>query len=171
MSVYIESEEHITLPDTYREVVEDIVDASLAYLSCPYPATVEVFFTDNEGIRLMNNDHRGIDAPTDVLSFPMLDYEQPGDFSCVSEGSPDQFDPETGELLLGDIVLNVDRIISQAEEYGHTRRRELAFLVAHSMLHLSGYDHMEDEERLVMEETQEHILLSKGYTREDEKEI
>ena len=89
----------------------------------------------------------------------------------VIEDSVDQFDPETGELLLGDIVLNVDRIVSQAEEYGHTRRRELAFLVAHSMLHLSGYDHMEEEERLVMEETQEHILLSKGYTREDEKEI
>ncbi len=171
MSVFIDSEEHIKVPDSYREVVCDIVDASLAYLSCPYPAEVEVLFTDSEGIRVMNRENRGIDAPTDVLSFPMLDFEKPGDFTCVTEGSIDQFDPETGELLLGDIVLNVDRIVSQAEEYGHTRRRELAFLVAHSMLHLSGYDHIEEDERLVMEETQEHILLSKGYTREDEKEI
>jgi probable rRNA maturation factor len=72
--------------------------------------------------------------------------------------------------MLGDIVLNVDRIISQAADYGHTRKRELAFLTAHSMLHLFGYDHMEDDERIVMEGLQEQILNMKGYTRENEDE-
>ena len=72
--------------------------------------------------------------------------------------------------MLGDIVLNVDRIKSQAEEYGHTKRRELAFLVAHSMLHLAGYDHIDDNERQIMEQLQETILTMKGYTRDNEKE-
>ena len=77
----------------------------------------------------------------------------------------DCFHPETGELLLGDIVISVDKVMEQAEKYGHSQTRELAFLVAHSMLHLFGYDHMEDEERLVMEEKQEEILKIGGYCR------
>jgi probable rRNA maturation factor len=72
--------------------------------------------------------------------------------------------------MLGDIILNVDRISSQAKEYGHTRKRELAFLTAHSMLHLFGYDHMEDDERIIMEDLQEQILKMKGYTRDNEEE-
>ncbi|MBE5960370.1 MAG: rRNA maturation RNase YbeY, partial [Lachnospiraceae bacterium] len=103
--------------------------------------------------------------PTDVLSFPMVDYEVPSDFDHLEESADDYFNPETGELLFGDIVISVDKVISQAEEYGHSTERELAFLVAHSMLHLCGYDHMEDEERLVMEERQKQILDQLNITR------
>ena len=106
----------------------------------------------------MNLEFRQIDRPTDVLSFPMAEYDAPADFSCIDEESDDLFDPESGELMLGDIVISKDRVLSQAEQYGHSPKREYAFLIAHSMLHLFGYDHMEDEERLLMEERQRAIM-------------
>ena len=102
----------------------------------------------------MNLEHRGIDRATDVLSFPMLEFDHPGDFSIIDEETADVFDPESGELMLGDIVISVDKVLEQAQEYGHSPKREYAFLIAHSMLHLCGYDHMDDEERKVMEEKQ-----------------
>ena len=81
-------------------------------------------------------------------------------------GIPEEyFDPDTGELLMGDIVISVDKVKEQAEKYGHSQTRELAFLVAHSMLHLSGYDHMEDDERIQMEDMQREILERRGYRR------
>ena len=84
----------------------------------------------------------------------------------VLEETPEEyFDPDTGELLMGDIVISVDKVKEQAEKYGHSQTRELAFLVAHSMLHLSGYDHMEDEERIQMEDMQREILERRGYRR------
>ena len=98
-------------------------------------------------------------------SFPMADYDSPSDFDRLEDMASDYFNPETGELLLGDIVISVDKVKEQAEKYGHSETRELAFLVAHSMLHLCGYDHMVDEERLVMEKKQEEILKRGGYER------
>ena len=95
----------------------------------------------------------------------MVDYETPSDFDHVEEAVEDYFNPETGELMLGDIVISVEKVEEQAEKYGHSQTRELAFLVAHSMLHLCGYDHMEEEERLEMEERQRAILDTRGYTR------
>ena len=106
----------------------------------------------------MNREFRNIDRATDVLSFPMLEYEKPGDFSFLEEAENDCFNPDTGELLLGDIVISKDKVLEQAEAYGHSPRRELAFLTAHSMLHLMGYDHMEPEEAAEMERRQAEIL-------------
>ena len=83
----------------------------------------------------------------------------------MEEQSEDYFNPETGELLLGDIVISVDKVEEQAEKYGHSQTRELAFLVAHSMLHLRGYDHMEEQERIAMEKRQEEILSTGGFAR------
>jgi probable rRNA maturation factor len=103
-----------------------------------------------------------------VLSFPNVEYDTPADFSYVTEHPEDCMDPDTGELVLGDVILNVDRVRSQAKEYNHSERREMAFLVAHSLLHLCGYDHMEDAERLVMEEKQEAVLQKLGITRDSE---
>ena len=107
--------------------------------------------TDNEGIHEINRMYRQIDAPTDVLSFPMLSYEQAGDFSALEEDYEDNFNPDTGEIMLGDIVISVDRVREQAAAYGHSERREFAFLIVHSMLHLFGYDHMtpEDAEKFI----------------------
>ena len=124
-----------------------------------------MLLTDDEEIHRINQEFRGIDRATDVLSFPMGDYETPSDFERLEDMAEDYFNLETGELLLGDIVISVDKVEEQAEKYGHSQTRELAFLTAHSMLHLCGYDHMEENERLVMEKKQEEILSLKGYTR------
>ena len=95
----------------------------------------------------------------------MGDFDVPSDFERMEEQSEDYFNPETGELLLGDIVISVDKVEEQAEKYGHSQTRELAFLVAHSMLHLCGYDHMEEQERIAMEMRQEEILSTGGFAR------
>lgn len=170
MSVFFEHYPGVSVPEAYEGIVEDIVSASIAFVDCPFSCEVNVIFTDNAGIQEMNRDYRAIDAPTDVLSFPLIEYAQPADFRDIAADSADCINQDTGELMLGDIILNIDRIASQAEEYGHTRRRETAFLTAHSMLHLFGYDHMEDSERIEMESLQEQILNRKGYTRENEEE-
>ncbi len=142
--------DHLTL-------YERCVDAVLNEEGCPYETEVSLLITDDEGIRQINNEKRGIDAATDVLSFPMIEYSRPGDFSMLEEDGT-AFDPETGELVLGDIILSVPRITAQAEEYGHDIQREYAFLIVHSMLHLCGYDHMEDTDRELMEERQKIIM-------------
>ena len=165
MTVTIEYEAEKKLDLPYEEIIENVVNESLDYEKCPYEAEVNVILTDNEAIQSINQEYRQIDAPTDVLSFPLVDYETPADFDHVEDAVEDYFNPETGELMLGDIVISVDKVEEQAEKYGHSQTRELAFLVAHSMLHLCGYDHMEDGERLVMETRQKEILERRGYTR------
>lgn len=119
---------------------------------------MNLLITDGIQIREMNRSYRQIDEVTDVLSFPMQEYPSPGDFSAFTKNDCSVFDPESGELLLGDIVINAERVISQAEEYGHSQKREYAFLIAHSLLHLVGFDHMEEEERREMEEHQKRIM-------------
>lgn len=171
MSIYIENELDTLIPKAYEDIVTDIINASIDFMKCPYECEVNVIFTDSDGIKEINKLHRGINSPTDVLSFPMCEFEQIGDFDSLEANPLDYFNQDSGELILGDIILNIDRIVSQAEEFGHTKRREAAFLTAHSMLHLFGYDHMEDEERIIMEKLQEEILTKKGYTRDDQKEI
>ena len=163
ITIEYEAEKQLDLP--YEEIIRDVVNESLDYEKCPYEAEVNVILTDNQAIQEINREHRQIDAPTDVLSFPMVDYEAPSDFDHVEDAVEDYFNPETGELMLGDIVISVDKVEEQAEKYGHSQTRELAFLVAHSMLHLCGYDHMEEEERLLMEARQNESLERRGYTR------
>lgn len=133
---------------------------------CPYEAQVNLLITDNEGIRTYNASYRQIDRATDVLSFPNLDFETPADFSHLEEHEADYFDPESGELLLGDIILSADKVKEQAESYGHLNSG-ICLLIAHSMLHLCGYDHMEPEEAKVMEAKQEEVLAGLHITREE----
>ena len=113
--------------------------------------------------------YRNIDSPTDVLSFPGVNYVTPSDFDAIEDelenNAEDYFNPDTGELLLGDIVLCVQKIKEQADKYGHSEKRELAFLTAHSMMHLFGYDHMTPEESAVMEAKQNEVLERLGITR------
>ena len=165
MTINIEYETEKELGIPYEEIIQDVVVAALDYEACPYEAEVNVVLTDNEAIHEVNLEYRNVDAPTDVLSFPMLEYEEPSDFDDVEEMFADCFNPESGELMLGDIMISVEKVEEQAEKYGHSTTRELAFLVAHSMLHLCGYDHMEEEERVVMERKQNEILESRGYYR------
>jgi len=165
MTITIEYETEETLSLPYEDIIDQVVEESLDYVECPYDAEVNVLLTDNQGISQINLDMRQIDSPTDVLSFPMCDFETPGDFSGLEETPEEYFKPDSGELMLGDIVISVEKVKEQALKYGHSETRELAFLVAHSMLHLSGYDHMEEEERLRMEDMQREILERKGYRR------
>ena len=151
-------------PFDYETLIQKVAVQVLDYEKCPYEVEVEITITDNETIQKVNQEYRQIDRPTDVLSFPNVEYEQPGDFSHVEE-DPMVFHPDTGELLLGDIMISYDKIEEQAKEFGHSLERELGFLVAHSMLHLCGYDHMEEEERLVMENEQREIMDLVGLYR------
>ncbi len=168
MSIVICDESNKSYPEEFEAIVKDIIDYAIDYVECPYECEVNVLFTDNEGIREINKEQRNIDSPTDVLSFPLVDYDKPCDLSIAEANEMEYFNSDTGELMLGDIVISIDRVYSQAEEYGHSPKREIAFLTAHSMLHLFGYDHMTEEERLVMEELQKDILNKKGYTRDYE---
>ena len=168
MAIFIENEIDAKFDFDYNEVIESVINEAANYVGCPYEISVEVTIVDNETIRQINKEQRDIDNPTDVLSFPMVEYEMAGDFEFLDKDDPyvyEYFEPDTGELILGDIVISSDKVYSQAEEYGHSVKRELGFLVAHSMLHLFGYDHMEDEERAEMERMQSEILDKLGITR------
>ncbi|WP_027421769.1 rRNA maturation RNase YbeY [Lachnobacterium bovis] len=144
----------------YSELAQKVINGCLEYINFPFEAEVNLTLTNNEEIHKINLEHREIDRPTDVLSFPMLDYEKPGDFSFLEEGNFDAYDYDTDAVILGDIVISYEKVLEQANEYGHSIQREFAFLICHSMLHLFGYDHMEDEERKEMER-QQRIIMEK----------
>ena len=167
MTILVENEAKKELDFDYEEVIKNVLEKTIEIEDCPYEIEVNVLLTGNEEIHETNREFRDIDRPTDVLSFPMVDYNSPSDFSLVDESPECYLNPETDELLLGDIMISVDKVYEQAEEYGHSRKREFAFLIAHSMLHLLGYDHMEDKERMVMETKQEAILEALGITRNE----
>lgn len=168
MTFYVEYDEGVEddFPFGSEDIVRQVAEAVLASEGCPYEVCVNVLVTDNEGIRQFNRQYREIDRATDVLSFPNLDYEEAGHFAVPEERKADYFDPESGELVLGDIILSADKVREQAAEYGHSLKREFAFLVAHSMLHLCGYDHVEAEETAVMERKQAEVLSKLGITRD-----
>ena len=157
MTLFFEEEGELKLDLPCKELAEKVINAALDYVDCPYETEVNLLLTMNDEIREMNQNFRSIDRPTDVLSFPMIDYEEAGNFDFL-EDVMDAFHPESGELMLGDIVISKEKVISQAEEYAHSMEREYAFLIAHSMLHLFGYDHMEEDERIIMEQKQKEIL-------------
>ncbi len=158
MSLIIEKEVEVSFDFNEEKLAEEVISFCLDHEEFPYEAEINLTLTDNEGIHEINRMYREIDRPTDVLSFPMLSYEQAGDFSGLEEDYDDNFNPDTGEIMLGDIVISIDKVREQAESYGHSEKREFAFLIVHSMLHLFGYDHMEPEEAAVMEEKQNLIL-------------
>lgn len=145
---------------TYKKIDEDILDkvervmlAVLDYEDYDDNYEVSLSFVDNEEIRNLNRDFRNIDRVTDVLSFPML--------------SDDEFDIEYEEESLGDIVISIQRADEQAEEFDHSLEREICFLVCHSMFHLLGYDHMEEEEAKDMHRREEEVLNCLGITRDE----
>jgi len=143
---------------------EDIVRAALAHLELNDAVEVSLILTDNEDIRQYNREYRGIDQATDVLSFPMLDPDVASD--ALKDPLPDHKNPDTGDVVLGDIIISAEKAVSQAEEYGHSVKRELGFLMVHGLLHLLGYDHEKDEaSEKEMFGLQEDILGSLGLTR------
>lgn len=167
MTSYVENETSAAFGGDVKEILDLILAEVLAEEGCPYEAQVNLLITDNEGIWEFNRQYRQVDSPTDVLSFPMINFVKEADFSVVENDETDCFDPESGELILGDIIISADKVEEQALKYGHSQKRELAFLIAHSMLHLCGYDHMTKEEADVMEHKQEKILSALGITRDN----
>lgn len=166
MTFCVENETEVRFDFDEEELITKVATQTLSMIECPYEVEVNVLITDSQGIRSYNREYRDIDKETDVLSFPAVDYEEPGDFTLVEEHELDYMNPDSGELFLGDIMLCTERIFSQAQEYGHSVLREFAFLIAHSMLHLLGYDHMSKEEETEMFALQEKILEELGITRE-----
>ena len=162
MTIDISYETDIELDIPYEDIIRQMVVAALDYENCPYEAEVSVTVVDDKEIQEINKTYRNIDKATDVLSFPMYPYEKAADFDNLDDSA---FNPESGELLLGDIVISAEKVTAQAKEYGHSKEREFAFLLVHSMLHLLGYDHIEEEERLVMESKQKEILELNDYKR------
>lgn len=164
MTLIYEEEVDVDFDFDTNSLAKEVVNKAIELEDFPYEAQVSLTITDNDGIQEINKEFREIDAPTDVLSFPLIEFDFPANFDII-DGSDCYTDMDSGEVVLGDIVLNIDRIKSQATEYNHSIRREYAFLIAHSMMHLFGYDHMTDEEEKIMFEKQEMVLSSLGITR------
>lgn len=143
-----------------RDLVRLAVKTSLLYMDFPTKSEISVMFVDNDEIRVLNREHRDIDSATDVLSFPLFEYDEDGE---IIEEELD-FSPN-GEMILGDIVISLERAAEQAEEYGHSFEREIGFLTVHSMLHLFGFDHMTPEDEAEMFEYQAEILEEMGLKR------
>lgn len=148
--------------EEYAGLLREVIPAVLEAEKIETPCEVDVLFTDDEGIHQINLEQRQVDRPTDVLSFPMFDLtpgEHPG---------PEDADPGTGLVPLGDMVISLERARAQGEEFGHGTRREVAYLAVHSVLHLLGYDHMDEGPmKRQMRQREEDILTALGITRED----
>lgn len=169
MTINIDYDTDKVLNLDYENIIKSVVTASLEQEGCPYETEINVVLTDNESIHEINKEYRNVDSETDVLSFPMIEYETPSDFEGLKDtldlDSEDYFNPDSGELVLGDIVISVEKVMEQSDKYGHSPKRELAFLVAHSMMHLCGYDHMVPDEEKVMIEKQNQVLDTLGINR------
>ena len=133
-----------------RRVIRTVLDAE----GVDVPCEISVLVTNDTGIRRVNVDMRGVDAPTDVLSFPMFELS-PGD-----KPAPEDADPATGLAPLGDMCISLERAKDQAKEYGHSNRRELAYLAVHSMLHLLGYDHLDEGPMKARMRAREEAVMS-----------
>ena len=167
MTFYVENDVEVDFEFNTEEVFSLVAKKVLETEGFEDEASVFLLLTDDAAIHEINYENRNIDKATDVLSFPNLDFDAPGDFCKALKNRILVTDPETDEIVLGDIIISVDHLKAQAKEYGHSVKREFAFLVAHSMLHLCGYDHMEDAEREIMEAKQENVLQILGITRDE----
>lgn len=161
VELYIENNQKLEkVTDKLQQLIEAVCEAVLEEEKCDFTAQVSVTLTDNQQIWQLNREYRGKDMPTDVLSFPMLEFDEDGDI--IDDGAVYSGDV----IVLGDIVISLERARSQAQEFGHRFEREVAFLTAHSMLHLLGYDHVDDPEgELLMNEKQERVLSGLGLAR------
>ena len=149
------------VPEGTQDKLRQVICTALAAQGMNLGCEIDVMLTDDAGIRRINQAMRGVDAPTDVLSFPMFDLPEGSVPSAVCS------DPDTGLIPLGDMCISLERARAQAQEYGHSLERELCYLAVHSVLHLLGYDHVDEGPRKArMREREEAILGQLGITRE-----
>ena len=158
--IYVDNrQENIGVPDTLIEELTKVIEFTLKEEEVYVKCEVSLLFVDNNEIKRINNETRGINKETDVLSFPMLEYEDKKVFKELYKNYKfSQSDFDGDELVLGDIVLSLEKALEQSKEYNHSFEREASYLVVHSVLHLLGYDHMEDEEKMIMRSREEDIL-------------
>lgn len=159
-TVYFQNRQKaVKITPAIRALIRKAVAETLREEEFPRPAEVSVSFVDHEEIHALNLEYRGKDKPTDVLSFPMWEENDPG----TAAGD---IDPKNDAVLLGDIVISAEKAVDQAAEYGHSPEREFAFLSVHSTLHLLGYDHeTSSEDEAYMNQKQEEILTKIGVPR------
>ena len=159
-----------------EEVASQIIQKVMELENCLYEVEINILLTDDASIGKLNAMYREKDGATDVLSFPVssreelqkifsYDFIMTEETDIESEEFDSSFNPESGNLILGDIVISVETLLRQASEYGHTVKREFAFLMVHGVLHLLGYGHADEEESLVMEKKQNQILEELGISR------
>ncbi len=165
MTLYFEDEAGISFGFNPEEKAEEVIAFVRDHVECPYDIEVSVTLVDTDTICQVNSQFREIEKVTDVLSFPMMEYDSPRDFSGQAFQNSLSLSPGTEEMMLGDILLCSEVVKAQAVEYGHSELREFCFLVVHSMLHLFGYDHIQAEDRREMEEEQRKIMDGLGIKR------
>lgn len=159
MSVLIDNrQEKIKVDEAVEALAVQVVEKVLAYEGCDDGYEVSISFVDNEEMRSLNNKYRGIDKTTDVLSFPMAEFDE-------VEEEDENAEYIDREIVLGDIVISMEKALEQSEEYGHSFSRELAFLLVHGMLHLLGYDHEDEASEKEMFDKQEAILKEMNLNR------
>lgn len=160
-------QEKISISEVTIKQLENTILFALKEEEVNVPCEVSLLFVDNEEIKEINNETRGIDRATDVLSFPMLDYPEGKVFKEVYKNRKfDETFLDGEDLVIGDIVLSLEKALEQSKEFNHSFEREACYLVVHSVLHLLGYDHMEDEEKKVMRKREEEILNKLNITRD-----
>lgn len=146
-------------------LITRVIEAAIRYEEFNFNYEVSVTITDNSGIREYNSQYRNIDRETDVLSFPMLEFDKKDIIAHNFKVSEEDKNPENGNVVLGDIILSLEKAKQQAEEYGHSIEREVAFLTVHSVLHLLGYDHMIIEDEVIMRKEEEQVLSNMNLSR------
>lgn len=149
----------IMFDDSMENILSSIIDYALKEEKVDLDYEVSVIFIDNKQIRELNNEYRNMDRETDVLSFPMLEYPSGKVYKdiYVNYEFDDSFYDE-GRLIIGDIAISLEKAKIQSEEYGHSLLREVCYLTVHSILHLLGYDHIEEKEKIIMRKREEDIL-------------
>ena len=165
--IYVDDrQEVIVITDKEVDVLRNTILFALKEEEVNIPCEVSLIFVDNASIREINRENRQIDRETDVLSFPMLEYENNMVFKeYYKDFKFDETYLDEGELVIGDIVLSLEKAKEQAKEYGHSFERECNYLVIHSVLHLLGYDHMVEEDKVKMREREEELLNKLGISR------
>lgn len=165
--LYIDDrQEKIKPTEELIDKIKATIDFALKEEGVKVPYQISLLFVDNEEIRKINRENRSIDRETDVLSFPMLDYEKDKVYKDMYlDYDFDETFMDGDELVLGDIVLSLEKALEQSKEYNHSFERETSYLVVHSVLHLLGYDHMEEEEKKIMRNEEEKILSKMNIVR------
>lgn len=161
MLIFLENAQNkINLSEEIENIIKKAIELSLKKENFNIPSEVSVTLLDNEGIREVNKEHRNIDSPTDVLSFPLVEMHEGTIISNVGD-----YDLDEDTILLGDILVSLEMAQKQADEYQHSIKRELAFLITHGVYHLLGYDHQDEESEKLMIGKQEEVLKEMGLGR------